>query len=238
MKRILCIFTWGWTLSALAVVPQARPFADYQIILDRKPFGALPERAPEPERVVPVHESFAAQMVLSGIFELNDGQLRVAVVDRKDNSYFTLRVGEKDANGVELLDVDYDNEEAVLRKGDESVVLRMSGTAGTQVLTTSEQQDRLRQSEERRMSYAERRRERQLARQRPSEPPRPIYTGEELEQHLQNYQMEVIRQGLPPLPVQLTPDRDAQLVAEGLLAPVDEYGYEIEYEPDEFIYGY
>ena len=40
--------------------------------------------------------------------------------------------------------------------------------------------------------------------------------------------MEVLRQGLPPLPVQLTPDRDAQMVAEGLLPPVDEEGYEID----------
>ena len=54
-----------------------------------------------------------------------------------------------------------------------------------------------------------------------------MYSGEELEKHLQNYQMEVIRQGLPPLPVQLTADRDAQLVSEGFLPPVDEEGYEI-----------
>lgn len=46
--------------------------------------------------------------------------------------------------------------------------------------------------------------------------------------------MEVIRQGLPPLPVQLTPDRDAQLVAEGLLPPLDEEGYEIEYPEEEY----
>ena len=66
------------------------------------------------------------------------------------------------------------------------------------------------------------------------EVPKPIYTGEELERHLQDYQMEVIRQGLPPLPVQLTPDRDAQLVAEGLLPPLDEEGYEIEYPEEEY----
>ena len=72
-----------------------------------------------------------------------------------------------------------------------------------------------------------RRRQRMLERQKPVEVPKPMYTGEELEKHLQNYQMEVIRQGLPPLPVQLTPDRDAQLVAEGFLPPVDEEGYEL-----------
>ncbi len=232
MLLVVCV---GW--SAGAGIAHARTFADYEIILQRQPFGTPPERAPEPERVVPVHESFAAQMVLSGIYELEDGNLRVAVVDKKDNSYFSLMMGGQGENGIELLDVDYDEEEAVLKKGEEVVVLRMSGTSGTQVLTTTERQDRMKQAEERRLSYAERRRQRQLERQRPVEPPKPVYSGEELERHLQNYQMEVIRQGLPPLPVQLTPDRDAQLVAEGFLPPVDEEGYEIEYE-EEYIEDY
>ena len=47
-------------------------------------------------------------------------------------------------------------------------------------------------------------------------PPEPKMTGPELEKHLQNYQLEVIRQGLPPLPIPLTPEMDAQLVAESI----------------------
>lgn len=234
MKRSLGILVLACTaLSAFG----AKPFADYQVILDRKPFGTPPDRAPEPERVIPVSESFAAQMQLSGIYELDDGNLRVAVTDRKDNSYFALMVGEKTEQGIELVDADYEKEEAVLKKGEEVVVLKMSGTAATQVLSTTERQDRMKQAEERRLSYAERRRQRQLERQKPLEIPKPMYTGAELEKHLQDYQMKVIREGLPPLPVQLTPDRDAQLVAEGFLPPVDEEGYEIvdeeEYYEDE-----
>ena len=212
--------------------PTVRPFSDYQVILDRRPFGVPPARAPEPERVLPVHESFAAQMQLSGIDDLDDGNLRVTVIDRKDNSYFSLIVGEKSDAGIELMDVDYEKEEAVLKKGEEVVVLRMSGTSGTQVLSSSEQQERMKDAETRRLSYAERRRQRMLERQKPVEVPKPIYTGEELEKHLQDYQMEVIRQGLPPLPVQLTPDRDAQLVSEGFLPELDEEGYEIEYDEE------
>ena len=90
----------------------------------------------------------------------------------------------------------------------------------------------MKDAETRRLSYAERRRQRMLERQKPVEVPKPIYTGEELEKHLQDYQMEVIRQGLPPLPVQLTPDRDAQLVSEGFLPELDEEGYEIEYDEE------
>ena len=171
--------------------------------------------------------------MLSGIYEEDDGAMRAAIVDKKDNRYFSLVVGESE-EGIELLDVDYEEGEAVLKKGDEVVVLRMGGADASQVLTSAEQESRMKEATERRLSYAERRRQRMLARQQPVEVPKPIYTGEELERHLQDYQMEVIRQGLPPLPVQLTPDRDAQLVAEGLLPPLDEEGYEIEYPVEEY----
>jgi hypothetical protein len=233
MKLMSFILLLASALSVAAATGAVRPFDDYRVILDRKPFGAPPDRSGEPERVIPVGESFAAQMVLSGIYELDDGNLRVAVTDKKDNSYFALMVGEKDeVLGIELVDVDYEKEEAVLKKGDEVVVLRMSGTSGTQVLSTTEKQERVKQAEERRMSYAERRRQRMLERQKPVEIPQPKLTGEALERHLQDYQMQVIREGLPPLPVQLTPERDEQLVAEGYLPPVDEEGYEIDPEAE------
>ncbi len=232
MKRLSAILLLFAAAMGAGATPAVRPFSDYQVILDRKPFGVPPERAPEPERVIPVQESFAAQMQLSGIDDLEDGNMRVTVIDRKDNSYFSLIVGEKSDAGIELMDVDYEKEEAVLKKGEEVVVLRMSGTSGTQVLSSSEQQERMKDVETRRLSYAERRRQRMLERQKPVEVPKPIYTGEELEKHLQDYQMEVIRQGLPPLPVQLTPDRDAQLVSEGFLPELDEEGYEIEYDEE------
>jgi len=217
--------------AAAGAAPAVRPFADYQVILDRKPFGAPPDPSSIPEKVVPVSESFAAQMVLSGIFELDDGNLRVAVVDNKDKSYFTLMMGEKNEAGIELIDVDYDKGEAVLKKAEEVVVLNMSGTASTQVLSSAQRQEREKQAEERRLSYAERRRQRQLERQKPVEIPKPIYTGEELQKHFQEYQMEVIRGGMPPLPgVQLTQEQDDALVAEGVLPPQDEDGYE--YDPN------
>jgi hypothetical protein len=238
MKWSVGILSLAGAALLAAGASAAKPFADYQVILERKPFGTPPDRAPEPERVIPASESFAAQMQLSGIYELDDGNLRVAVTDRKDNSYFALMVGEKSEQGIELVDADYEKEEAVLKKGDEVVVLKMSGSASTQVLSSTERQDRMKQAEERRLSYAERRRQRMLERQKPVEIPKPMYTGEELERHLQDYQMKVIREGLPPLPVQLTPDRDAQLVAEGFLPPMDEEGYEIDTNAVEDEEGY
>ncbi len=93
-----------------------------------------------------------------------------------------------------------------------------------------------------RMSYAERRRRREeermaaLAQQQqateaaaaaastppagnaaePAAAPERL-TGEALQKHLQEYQMELIRTGQPPLPIALTPEMDAQLVREGVL---------------------
>ena len=233
MKWKWAILIWMAACAGAFADSAVRPFSDYQVILDRKPFGAPPDRSQEPERVVPVSESFAASLQLSNIYELDDGNLRAAIVDRKDNSFFSLMIGEASDGGIELVDADYDKGEAVLKKGEEVVVLTMGGGESTgQVLSSAEVQDRQKQAEERRMSYAERRRQRQLERMKAPEAPQPLLTGEALEQHLQDYQMEVIRQGMPPLPVQLTPDRDAQLVAEGFLPPVDDEGYEI-VPPDE-----
>ena len=44
----------------------------------------------------------------------------------------------------------------------------------------------------------------------------------EVRENLREYQMEVIRSGMPPLPIPLTEEMDAQLVAEGVLPPVGE----------------
>ena len=45
---------------------------------------------------------------------------------------------------------------------------------------------------------------------------------EEVRANLQDYQMEVIRSGMPPLPIPLTQEMDDQLVAEGVLPPAEE----------------
>lgn len=242
MKRTWIILAAGLaSAAAWGAVPPVRPFEDYEVILRRAPFGELaPEGGAEEEqeRVVPIQESFAAQMTLVEIKEVkgNDYLLEVSVVDKKDNHYFTLKIGETDDSGVTLLEADYEMDEAMLKKGNEVVVLSMrAGTAG-QVLSSSELESRKGEMEKKRLSYAERRRLRAEARAKPRELPKPKYTGEELERKLQESQMESIRKGMPPLPVQLTPENDAILVAEGFLPPVDEEGYEM-FESDGRYYG-
>ncbi|HAL91959.1 MAG TPA: hypothetical protein DCM68_02910 [Verrucomicrobia bacterium] len=166
------------------------------------PFGASAAQAVAPEREVPLQDSFAATMRLEGIYELEDGNLRVAITDTKDNSTFALKVGETNAAGVVLLDVDYDQEWATLEKDGLTVQLRMHGTATTETVTEAEKQDRIQQAEERRMSYAERRKLRREAGQKPENEYKALNPGDVKERRLQEYQMEVLRQGVvsPPPP--------------------------------------
>jgi hypothetical protein len=49
----------------------------------------------------------------------------------------------------------------------------------------------------------------------------PDLHGQVLEKHLQEYNMQAIREGAPPLPIPLTPEQDAQLVEEGILPPAE-----------------
>lgn len=247
IRRALLVLSILFPLaaSAAADAPAAkpgapRPLSDYDVILERKMFGDPAAAAAAAQAALPpvsIQESFAATLRLSGIYELDDGNLRVAISDKKDNSYFALRLDEgPNAEGISLVEADYKKGEAVLQKGDEVVVLSMDANEN-KVLSSEEKSQRAEEAQKRRMSYAERRRLRKEARAKAMEEARnrPRLSGPELEEHLQNYQMEVLRTGLPPLPVQLTPDRDAQLVAEGVLPPQDEEGYEIdgeEYEED------
>lgn len=191
-------------------------FDRYQVILDRKPFG----EPPPPEslvRPVPPSESFAKNLRLCALLEVEDGGIRVGLVNLQSNQNFFLGVGDVE-EGIELVSADYDDEEAVLRKGSEMAVIKLQ-SGDIQPLTQAQHEARVKELQSRRPTYAERRRAREAARRKPVEPPK--YTGEELEKHLKEYQMEVIRQGLPPLPIPLTPEMDQQLVDEGVLPPVE-----------------
>lgn len=199
-------------LLPLLALPATIPFDRYRIIIDRKPFGAPPP-APQAPAWNP-EQSFARDLRLSALLEVEGGGIKVGLVDKKTHKSFYLTEGES-VDGIELVSASFDEEEAVLRKGNEMAVIKLE-SGEIQPLSPEEQRQRLRRH---RTSYTERRRQREVQRNNP--PPQPKYTGEELERHLREYQMECIRQGLPPLPIPLTPEMDAQLVAEGVLPPLE-----------------
>lgn len=197
------------SVSAAFSMADDAGFKRYQLILDKKPFGQEP---PEAEMVqVPASQSFARNLRLSMLFEGPDGTTRAGIVDSSTKKSYILRVGEPQ-DGLEVVEADVKSSEAMIRKGNEVALFKLEAGAGAPI-SKSEQSSR-------QSSYAERRR---ALLQKTNEPPQPapqtLLTGEALKKHLENVQMDAIRNGLPPLPLPLTPEMDAQLVKEGVLPP-------------------
>lgn len=215
-------------LVAFAIESTAQGFDRYQVILNRKPFGvpappAPVQQAPVNPAVVP---SFARNFRLSMIIREDNGELKVGIVNLADNSGMSLLVGDIE-NGIELVSADYDAEEAVLRRGAETALIKLSGAEAASIPnSTPSAPSRPQVRAPQRPSLPTRRISSRPASITPPASPAPAnsvtpkYKGAELKKHLENYQMEVIRQGLPPLPIPLTPEQDDQLVREGVLPPV------------------
>jgi hypothetical protein len=193
-------------------------FERYRVILDKKPFGEAPvvDNRPPPAPPPNPAESFARAIRISVMYEEENGELRIGFVDDQKKDFFFLKLGEIH-EGIELVSADYEEGEAVLRRGAEVAIIKQK-SASVEAITPEQLQQR---QQNRPLSYEERRRRRaeEEERRRNQPPPEPRLTGAELEAHLKNYQMEVIRQGLPPLPIPLTEEMDDQLVREGVLPP-------------------
>ena len=200
-------------VSALSCAAAVTGFERYQLILDRHPFGDVPLEGDL--AIVPADQSFARNMRLSMMFERTDGSIRVGFVDSTSNKSYILGIGETQ-DGLELIEANIQSSEAMLRKGNEVVLFKLEAGTPAQQVTKAQQNTR-------QQSYTDRRKAllQKIEDQRKPEepPPQPRLTGEALRKHLEGVQMDAIRNGLPPLPIPLTPEMDAQLVNEGVLPP-------------------
>lgn len=207
------IFSFILLSSVTLSLANEEGFKRYQVILDRQPFGQAP---PETDVVqVPASQSFARNLRLSMLFEGPDGTTRAGIVDNTTKKSYILRIGEPQ-EGLEMVEADIKASEAMLRKGNEVALFKLEAGAG-EPITKTEQTSR-------QSSYADRRRallqKVEERRKEPEpQPEAPKLTGEALKKHLEQVQMDAIRNGLPPLPLPLTPEMDAQLVSEGILPP-------------------
>ena len=212
MKTRVTIFILSLLSSAALSMADDEGFKRYQLILDKPPFGQAP---PEAEVVqVAASQSFARNLRLSMLFEGPDGTTRAGIVDNTTKKSYILRIGEPQ-DGLEVVEADVRTSEAMLRKGNEVALFKLEAGAGEPI---SKKEQSSRQS-----SYAERRRallqKIEERRTQAEPPPEPKLSGEALKKHLEEVQMDAIRNGLPPLPLPLTPEMDAQLVKEGVLPP-------------------
>lgn len=214
---LVCSVVFSGLLSGEEIVSYSR----YQIIEDREPFGRtpvpVPEPEPEPEPEPPVVQdnSLAEELRMTALWEIEGDGVWVGLVDLRTRQPFTLRVGQNDL-GYELIDASYEKEEAVVRRGSQTALLQLA--SGPQEVTPQTVASRTATTEAALRTYYDRRQDRIRSAAAPADDG-PRLTGDELRVHLEEYNMSVIREGLPPLPVELTPEQDRQLVEEGVLDP-------------------
>ncbi len=232
MKAFAAISMISLLASQVLAETVALSFDRYEGILVRKPFGDLPPPVTPPAPPPPKPPEIPKSYRLCSIVQEDDGTLKVGLIDLRTQKAVVLSPGGPAENGLQVLEASYDKETATLQLGDEVQILELKSGTATQVTPgqTAPAAPALAapptthmtpppQPPSPGMSYAERRRQRLLEQQEPPAAPQPKYTGQALQKHLQDYQMEVIRQGLPPLPIPLTPEQDSQLVKEGVLPP-------------------
>jgi len=107
--------------TAFAVVT-GYEFSRYQVILDKKPFGEVtPSEVAQPQAAL--GEVIAKEIEMKSIVDDGTG-IRIGLLDKKTNKNFSLGVGEN-YDGLQVVSVNYDNEEAVLKKGGETAVIKL-----------------------------------------------------------------------------------------------------------------
>ena len=230
---------WIILLCSVSASLCAADFTRYQVILDRMPFGveAVPAPPPGPGvgpngKPLPPPDSFTKTLKMCAVTRhALTGRLQVGIVDTASKKNYFLAVGDSE-DGITVVDADYDGEKALLRKDGQEVWLGMSdvtsmggatpaaapaaasgfrmpmpGTGATPSASVS----------------TARVRESFITAPRPARPlPANQLTGEALQKHLEQYQMDLIRahgEKGPALPMELTPEMDQQLVKEGVLPP-------------------
>ncbi len=234
MKKWIALILCPLWVSGATVVEKTTEevfsMARYKNIYGSKPFvepePPPPAPPPQPAPSKPTI-SFAKFLRLCSLMDFGDG-MRAGFYDSKAKKDFIMMEGEI-LDGIELISINTEAESAVLRKGNEQEELSLNDEEKLAMAATESKQDRTSTREaptppKPPASYLARKKKRMSANKpppapptAPPTPPAPKLTGEALHKHLQEYQMEVIRKGLPPLPIPLTPEQDEQLVQEGIL---------------------
>lgn len=191
----------------------------YQMLLDSHPFGnkGSDNAAGDAPRKKNAQNSFAKHLRLCTIFEGFDGDVRAGLVDEKNKDNYIIRLGET-VKGITLEEVDLNVGNALLKKQGELAMLKLdAGSDSNPALERSPAdssagvtRQRKRSLRVKRLVAARKKREAELGKK---------LEGKALKKYLQEYQMEVLRKGLPALPIPLTDEMDKQLVQEGVLPP-------------------
>ncbi|OUX37959.1 MAG: hypothetical protein CBE26_02115 [Kiritimatiellaceae bacterium TMED266] len=220
---------FGYSLALFVVADEAAESYGtdrYTVILEREPFGQ--ELVIEVPTVTPEQEIAAAQAAakaaekelrLCFIFETTRGEIRAGFQNKTakpgDPKSIMLGVGES-FRGMQLLSVDMDESSATLDRDG----VRVNFSLAKAPVPSGAKQAAA--PKPRRFGSGFRAQQ-QKPEPKPKEPEltpaQQAQRREEIQENLRQYQMEVIRAGMPPLPIPLTKEMDDQLVTEGILPP-------------------
>jgi len=215
------------TLAATVVCAEPPEYSPerYELILDRSPFGADPLLGVvnSEQQAAAAAAAAAKELRLCFLLESEGGEIRAGFQNLKakpgDSKSVILMVGESFL-GMKLLDIDLAGSQATLQSQGKPVVFELS-----KVPTPAKVPAKKPQPPKRKFGGGFRQRK---PPPQPAPPPEPKLSPEEqrrrreeVRANLQDYQMEVIRSGMPPLPIPLTQEMDDQLVAEGVLPPAE-----------------
>ncbi len=209
----------------------AHDFSRYEIILRTMPFGdtrlAPAVASNAVPAVVPPSQTFVRNLRLVALRE-RGATVRVGFVDitgKPQPRQYWLYVGETSDDGIEVVEADFEAGKALLRKSGDQQWLLLTGRGPAAPAVPAPMSPAMTRSapslpNPTAGSYAARMHARQEAlRTRVVQPPQ--LSGEALQKHLESYNMQLIREGKPPLPIALTREQDTQLVHEGVLPPQD-----------------
>ncbi len=113
----------GWGAALMAHAVTTTDFSRYQVVLDRKPFGEVAPIVVPGATDLAAAESFAKDYEMKAIIDDGD-KIQVCVLDKKTNKHIYLDIGQE-ISGMQLVSVNYDKEEAVLKMGVETTVIKL-----------------------------------------------------------------------------------------------------------------
>lgn len=197
----------------------------YSVIIDRSPFGSDPLVADainenrQQEAANKAAAEAAKDFRLCFLLEDQSGEIRAGFENKKakpgEPRSVILMVGES-FMGMKLLSVDLAKSQATLQNRGKPIQFTL--TKSTTVAAAPKAAPAA--ASRRRFGAGFRKKEpvEELPKLTPEE---ERQRRKEVRESMQAYQMEVIRAGMPPLPIPLTQEMDDQLVSEGVLPPSD-----------------
>lgn len=220
MKKLILV-SFIYTISIFGELDK------YQIIIDRQPFGReLISPEPSVSSIKSEAEAIAAaksaekELRLCFIFETTKGLIRAGfqnkIVKAGEPKSIMLGVGDT-FKGMKLVDVNIQESTATLDRNGVMIMFSLNksakNTLGNSKTTSTRKFNSGFRSSNTNDKEIKKEVNVKLTVQQQEQ------RKQEIQESLRQYQMDVIRAGLPPLPVPLTKQMDDQLVAEGVLPP-------------------